>query len=174
MPHAELFQIPISEVFALARRRVRDGVEAIPCDKIAEGERLARQILNENVLKLPEFGAEAVSARLDDNGEYATYTHTISNAEAFNWCPSSSTLISQSYEIQLLSQQTNIRFLASTDSTVTKAKHQSVARIISQNVEQLRREIENFNPTLDGIASAALNKRKAFCEDLERRRKELL
>ncbi|HEX8807070.1 MAG TPA: hypothetical protein VF741_08970 [Candidatus Aquilonibacter sp.] len=145
----------------------------IPCASIDDAG-LVRQLVDRHLVPLPEFEITATSAELDDQGEFATYWHTIKNPSAFHYQPANPRAILHAYDAHLSDDQLMLKFHAVVRPGGTKQTHVQMAEAIAANVESLRREIPPRNAALEEAATQAIDARKQFCEELERRRKDLL
>ena len=168
-----LFSHPLHEVFAAARHAIQDEVSAIACASIGDAA-LANRVVDRHIVPLPEFEIKANWADLDDQGEFATYRHTIKNPQAFHYQPANPKAILHAYEAHLSEDELTLTFRAIMRPGATKQTHQQMADAIAGNVESLRREIPVRNASLQEAASQAIDARREFCEELERRRKDLL
>jgi hypothetical protein len=168
-----LFSHPLHEVFSSARRAIQEEVSAIACAAIDDPE-LARHVVDRHLVTLPEFEAKATSADLDDQGEFVTYWHTIRNPQSFHYQPANPKAILHAYEAHLSDDELTLKFHAIARPGATKQTHQQMADAIASNVENLRREIPPRNTSLEEAATQAIEARRQFCEELQRRRKDLL
>ena len=168
-----LFSHPLHEVFSAARRAIQEEAAATPCASISDPA-LARRVLDRHIVAVPEFDVKATSADLDDQGEFATYRHAIKNPQAFHYQPANPRAILHAYEAHLSDEELTLTFHAVARPGATRQTHQQMAEAIAANVESLRREIPQRNATLEEAAVHAVEARKEFCEELERRRKDLL
>lgn len=168
-----LFSHPLHEVFSTARRAIQDEVSAIACASINDAG-LERRVVDRHLVPLPEFEIKATSADLDDQGEFATYWHTIKNPQAFRYQPANPKAILHAYEAHLTEDGLTLKFHAIARPGATKQTHQQMADAIASNIENLRREIPSRNASLEEAATQAIDARRQFCEELERRRKDLL
>ncbi|HTZ56114.1 MAG TPA: hypothetical protein VMB20_13740 [Candidatus Acidoferrum sp.] len=168
-----LFSHPLHEVFSAARRAIQEEASVIPCARIGDAG-LVRELIDRHIVPLPEFETTAKTADLDDQGEFATYWHTIKNPESFHYQPANPKAILHAYEAHLTDDELTLKFHAVTKPGATKQTHQQMADAIAANVESLCREIAPRNASLEEAAVQAIAARKTFCEELERRRKDLL
>jgi len=173
VPDERLFAHPLHEVFSAARRAIQEEAAAIPC-KSADDAYLIRRILEAHAVALPEFDVKAIAADLDDQGEYATYVHEIKNPQAFHCQPTSAGTIEHAYEVHLTEDRMTLKFRAHLQPGATRHIHEQIAGVIARNVAKLREEIPSRNASLEPVAAAAVEQRKQFCEELERRRRDLL
>ncbi len=168
-----LFSHPLHEVFSAARRAIQEEAGAIPCASVGDAD-LARGLVERHLVPLPEFEARAHAADLDDQGEFATYWHAIKNPTAFHYQPANPKAILHAYEATLGDDELVLKFHAQVRPGATKQTHQQMSDAIASNIESLRREIPTRNAALEEAAAHAVEARKEFCEELERRRKDLL
>ncbi|MGB6986197.1 MAG: hypothetical protein WBD74_09530 [Candidatus Aquilonibacter sp.] len=168
-----LFSHPLHEVFSSARRAIQEEASVIPCVRIGDAD-LVRELIDRHVVPLPEFNAKAKAADLDDQGEFATYWHAIKNPQSFHYQPANPKAILHAYESHLTDDELTLKFHALTKPGATKQTHQQMADAIASNVENLRREIPPRNASLEEAATQAIDARRQFCEELQRRRNDLL
>ena len=168
-----LFSHPLHEVFSAARRAIQEEASVIPCARIGEAD-LVRELIDRHIVPPPEFEAKAKAADLDDQGEFATYWHSIKNRQAFHYQPANPRAILHAYEAHLSDDELTLKFHALTKPGATKQTHHQMADAIAANVESLRREIAPRNASLEEAAVQAIAARKSFCEELDQRRKDLL
>jgi hypothetical protein len=173
MREEALFAHPLHEVFSAARRAIQEEASAIPCTRIGEPG-LVRELIDRHIVALPEFEAKAKAADLDDQGEFATYWHAIKHPQSFHYQPANPKAILHAYEAHLSDDELTLKFHAVVKPGATKQTHQQMAEAIASNVESLRREIAPRNASLEEAANQAIEARKQFCEELARRRKDLL
>lgn len=168
-----LFSHPLHEVLSAARRAIQEEASIIPCTRIDDAG-LVQELIDRHVVALPEFESKAKAADLDDQGEFATYWHTVKNAQSFHYQPANPKAILHAYEANLDDAELTLKFHAIARPGATKQTHQQMADAIASNVESLRREIPTRNASLEEAAVQAIAARKSFCEELDRRRKDLL
>ena len=168
-----LFSHPLHEVFTAARHAIQDEVTAIACASVGDAGLVSR-VVDRHLVPLPEFEIKASSADLDDQGEFATYRHAIKNPQAFHYQPANPKAILHAYEAHLTEDELTLKFHAIARPGATKQTHQQMADAIAGNVESLRNEIPARNASLQEAAAQAIDARRQFCEELERRRKDLL
>jgi hypothetical protein len=168
-----LFSHPLHEVFSAARRAIQEEASVIPCARIDEAG-LVQELIHRHIIALPAFEAKAKAADLDEQGEFATYWHAIKNAQSFHYQPANPKAILHAYESHLTDDELSLKFHAVTKPGATKQTHQQMADAIAANVESLCREIAPRNASLEEAAVQAIAARRQFCEELERRRADLL
>lgn len=168
-----LFSHSLHEVFSAARRAIQEEASVVPCARIGDAG-LVRELIDRHTVPLPEFESKAKAADLDDQGEFATYWHAIKNPASFHYQPANPRAILHAYEAHLSDDELTLKFHAITKPGATKQTHQQMADAIASNVESLRREIAPRNASLEEAAAQAIEVRKSFCEELVRRRKDLL
>jgi hypothetical protein len=168
-----LFSHPLHEVFTAARRAIQEEAAAIPCADANDGD-IIRRLVDRHIVALPEFESKAKAADLDDQGEFATYWHTIKNPDSFHLQPANPKAILHAYESHLTEDELTLKFHAVTKPGATKQTHQQMTDAIAANIENLRREIAPRNASLEEAAKQAVEARKQFCLELEQRRKDLL